>query len=399
MKKLLLLFKTSVTMKIRSLILFVIFLIGSCCYVSCVREVILDAGENPQVVVECILSTDDVQELYLNFTKGASKVEAEPLTEAVAVLIDQTDSVRTIGQFVRQDDDRWTLDYSCGPGHHYRLEVQVPGYDMIWAEDTMPRRIDVREQTFEATEWIRATQPDRFLDIPDEYAYYFEGTYYEFGEDFSGPLWIYGIDADMSEPEPGVYADRSYLYEGPIAKEIYTDLSTVDNFNVSEKFYLPELETTYAYTEVGYKPYGVDVIYPDLIGSMMHDRFIRINGGKAGDRFLLNCNFVQWWTWLYGKDYYQVPKYGSRYMKFMSVSDIYDQYLKTALIMEEMQNSSDMSAIYLRDNLPTNIHGGIGVFGGMVEWFEECYVMKTYVYPDEYAEYGIDKETHKYIED
>ena len=155
---------------------FSVSLVTASLLTSCVKEVILDAGENPQVVVECILSTDDVQELYLNFTKGASKVEAEPLTEAVAVLIDQTDSVRTIGQFVRQDDDRWTLDYSCGPGHHYRLEVQVPGYDMIWAEDTMPRRIDVREQTFEDTEWIRATQPDRFLDIPDEYAYYFEGS-------------------------------------------------------------------------------------------------------------------------------------------------------------------------------------------------------------------------------
>ena len=83
----------------------------------------------------------------------------------------------------------------------------------------------------------------------------------------------------------------------------------------------------------------------------------------------------------------------------MSVSDIYDQYLKTAYLVIEVKQSSDMSAIYLRDNLPTNIHGGIGVFGGMVEWFEECYVMPTYVYPDEYAEYGIDKETHKYIKD
>ena len=353
------------------------------------------------MVVECIMSNDTIQKLYLCFTKGASREEAEPLTDAVATLIDLTES-NTVGQFVKgEEKNLWTLDYTAREEHHYRLEVQVPGYDLIWAEDTMPRRIDVREQTFEDTEWIRATQPDRFLDIPDEYAYYFEGTYYEFGEDFSGPLWIYGIDADMSDPEPGVYADRSYLYEGPIAKEIYTDLSTVDNFNVSEKFYLPELETTYAYTEVGYKPYGVDVIYPDLIGSMMHDRFIRINGGKAGDRFLLNCNFVQWWSWLPGKDYvpYQVPRYGSRYMKFMSVSDIYDQYLKTAYLVTEVKQSSDMSAIYLRDNLPTNIHGGIGVFGGMVEWFEECYVMTTYVYPDEYAEYGIDPETHEYIKD
>lgn len=83
----------------------------------------------------------------------------------------------------------------------------------------------------------------------------------------------------------------------------------------------------------------------------------------------------------------------------MSVSEVYDQYLKTALIMEEMQNSSDMSAIYLRDNLPSNIHGGIGVFGGKYEWYKNCFVATTYVSADEYPKYGIDKETHKYIED
>ena len=58
---------------------------------SCVREVALDAGERPQVVVECVLTNDETQELRLNFTKGASKAEAEPLTEAVATLIDLTE--------------------------------------------------------------------------------------------------------------------------------------------------------------------------------------------------------------------------------------------------------------------------------------------------------------------
>ena len=60
------------------------------CLTSCVRDVSLDAGESPQVIVDCILSNDDVQELYLCFTKGASRQEAEPLTEAVATLIDLT---------------------------------------------------------------------------------------------------------------------------------------------------------------------------------------------------------------------------------------------------------------------------------------------------------------------
>ena len=373
-------------MKRNPVTLFIVLLAAASLLASCVRDVVLDAGEDPTVVVECVLNTGNVQELYLNFTKGASKAEAEPLTEAVAVLIDLTDSERTIGQFVRQEDDRWTLDYNAYPGHHYRLEVQVPGHDLIWAEDTMPQEIDVRAHTFTATELKR--ENGRFLDIPDEYAYYFNGTYYEFGEDFSGSLWIYGVDAD--------YEDRDSFKKEPIAAEIYTDFPTADNFNVSEEFYFPELQIVYTYTDRERIPNGVNVIYPDLIGSMMHDRFIRINGGKAGDRFLLNCNFKQWRITSYMENY---PVYGSRYMNFMSVSDIYDQYLKTAYLVTEVKQSSDMSAIYLRDNLPTNIHGGIGVFGGKVEWFEKCYVFWSHVFPDEYEKYGIDKETHKYIQD
>ena len=50
-------------------------IISLACLTSCVRDVILDAGENPQVVVECILTNSDVQELRLNFTKGASQNE------------------------------------------------------------------------------------------------------------------------------------------------------------------------------------------------------------------------------------------------------------------------------------------------------------------------------------
>ena len=126
------------------------------CLTSCVKDVILDAGENPQVVVDCILSNDDVQKLYLCFTKGASRDEADPLTEAVATLIDLTEG-KTVGQFVKSESDLWTLDYTPIPMHHYRLEVQVPGYDLIYAEDVMPELVDIYAQTREVTwasSWI-----------------------------------------------------------------------------------------------------------------------------------------------------------------------------------------------------------------------------------------------------
>ena len=74
--------------------------------------------------------------------------EEDPLTEAVATLIDLTES-KTVGQFVKgEEKNLWTLDYAAIPKHHYRLEVQVPGHDLIYAEDTMPDSLYVYSYTW-----------------------------------------------------------------------------------------------------------------------------------------------------------------------------------------------------------------------------------------------------------
>ena len=117
--------------KTASVILFILMVTLS----SCIRDVIMDAKERPQVVVVCVLSDDHVQTLQLSFTKGASLAEAPALTEAVAMLYDGT---KAVGEFMRGSDGIWRLEYAAVPGHTYRLEVQVPGYDMIYAEQMMP---------------------------------------------------------------------------------------------------------------------------------------------------------------------------------------------------------------------------------------------------------------------
>ena len=99
---------------------------------GCVRDVVLDAGEKPRVVVECVLTESSPQELRLSFTKGASLAEAPELTEATARLTDLTDNYPA-GEFRRREDGAWVLDYAAVPRHSYRLEVEVPGYDLVWA--------------------------------------------------------------------------------------------------------------------------------------------------------------------------------------------------------------------------------------------------------------------------
>ena len=109
---------------------------------SCVKDIYLDAGEKPKVVVECVLSEDPVQELYLSYTKGVSQKEADPLLEAEVCLID-LDQYQFSLDFTNVGEGKWILDYSAIPGHSYRLEIKVPGRDLITAETKMPEDFEV----------------------------------------------------------------------------------------------------------------------------------------------------------------------------------------------------------------------------------------------------------------
>ena len=86
----------------------------------------MDAKEKPQVVVVCVLSDEPVQTLQLSFTKGASLAEAPALTEAVAMLYDES---RAVGEFKRDSDGIWRLEYAAVPGQHTVLRCM--SRDMI----------------------------------------------------------------------------------------------------------------------------------------------------------------------------------------------------------------------------------------------------------------------------
>ena len=67
---------------------YIIGILSCICAVSCVKDIIMDAQEKPQVAVVCIMTDNPVQEMSLFLTKGASVKEPVPVTEAEAVLTD-----------------------------------------------------------------------------------------------------------------------------------------------------------------------------------------------------------------------------------------------------------------------------------------------------------------------
>ena len=108
---------------------------------GCVQTVNLTTGDR-QVVVECILSEAPQQTLLLSLTNGVSGIGPDALEGAVAALVDLT-AGELAGYFVLGENGVWGLDYAALPEHSYRLEIDVPGYGSVRAEDTLPPAVNV----------------------------------------------------------------------------------------------------------------------------------------------------------------------------------------------------------------------------------------------------------------
>ena len=345
----------------------------------------MDAHEKPQVVVACILSDKAEQTLLLSFTKGASLEEAPPLTEAKVTLFErewERDDFHEVGHFKRIQGSEWTLAYKAIPGKHYRLEVEVPGYDLITSEQTMPQVAKIRSRGFTPYQRVLMSLGLRFpsgMDVfPSGMA---ERGFVRYGfvpnaEDFESlplgvkcyyvldlpdPVWIYAMNYD---PETG---------EHHIAEEICTECPLVDDFNTSgENYVAPErTDVPNPYVEGSH----VAKLAPQLEGKPLHRHYLRFPPRN------LSVD-SGWWFMVAGsmqgkyncRDFYQIY-YGDEgglaeplspdegYIEATTVSKDLDEYLQDAYYMQQLQESSDLTTIFLRDNSFTNIHGGLGIFG------------------------------------
>lgn len=294
---------------------------------SCVADVSLDAGEEPQVVVECVLSEEPVQTLYLSYTKGASREVAPDLPEAV--LSDLTEG-KEAGYFVRTANGSWQLAYSAIPEHRYRLDVTVPGHEPIWAEQTMPNIPPVESVVLERDESYRYPGYEAAEGI----------LYYS---SFPCAVWSYGLNYDLTTKK-----------HVP-AEQLCTDCPSVDNFNLTGETFVHESVFPY--------PDGQALrFYSVLSGTAsIHRRFLRFPKSNSSSQqyFVVEG--------LLGLEYYddisRDPLPTECVLFFAALSDEYDQYLRDALYHQQAQETTDISALYHRTNLFTNIQGGLGIFG------------------------------------
>lgn len=359
---------------------------------SCVRDVILDAKETPQIVVECILSDEPIQVLNLSFTKGASLSEAPALTEAKAVLYEKDVQV---GEFTRQESGEWTLKYAAMPGLIYRLEVLVPGYNLIYAEQEMPQEhapLKSMEYThFDGyiepwSGWApgppQGVIPPEFVPgrtWPDDEPFPMHETFYVLFSS-STPTWIYAMD----------YNDENISHVA--AGLICTNAKTTMNNNVSYGYQPPQMDVPnpykleefhpgYKFEDSFYSAHQME-LYPSLAGMPMYKSCIRLPENIV-QTFYLSGDFsgdycekgVGDWGFAEDTD-------DKGYILCIAPSKDYDRYLQEAYKYIDIQQSASISdlEIYLRDNIYSNINGGLGIFGAMIS--RKYPWTRTYTYID-----------------
>lgn len=316
----------------------VYYLIGTYLFslvaVSCVQDVILDAGDEPQVVVECILSDEPVQTLYLVYTKSASRTEAPELKEAIAVLTDLTEE-KEVGHFQRTPDGSWQLEYAAVPAHDYRLEVSVPGHELIWAEQAMP------ETTGIEVGWKSWDLEKTGNDIG--YTFRFLNP--------QNPVWFWGINYPSID-SPGEYTE--YLY---------TNSTMVDPFNEGGGYF--DGLGGDSFWEGSFSGFQFSS-YPGLHGVPRHKRFLRfpISDNVSDKPFFVSGSF---------KGYISDPKnflhaeVRPAELHYFSASIDYDLFLRDSYHLLDLKTSTDMADIFVRDNVHSNMHGAIGLFGAKME--------------------------------
>lgn len=360
-----------------------------------VRDVILDAKETPQVVVECILSDDPIQILNISFTKGASLSEAPSLTEAKAVLY-EADVL--VGEFTRQESGEWTLEYAAVPGLTYRLEVQVPGYDLIYSEQEMPQEhapLCAKVYTHFASYiepwsgWKIGSDPigDWLYKVwPDDEPFPSSETIYVMFHS-STSAWIFAMD----------YNDENSSHVA--AGLICTNAKTTMNNNVSYRYQPPQMDVPnpyklkevhpgYKFEDSFYSAHQME-LYPTLAGMPMYKSYIRLPEKKAQVFYLsedFNGDYCEKGVgdWGFAED-----TDDKGYILCIAPSKDYDRYLQEAYKYIDIQQSASISdlEIYLRDNIYSNINGGLGIFGAMIS--RKYPWARTYTYVDS----GISRDT------
>ena len=329
---------------------------------SCVEPIDLNAGEDPQVVVNCILTEDDVQTLEMYYTPTSMDGARRPVEDAEVIL---RCGYAGAGKFHYVGDGLWQCEYRPEYGKEYNLMIVMEGH-VLQASTKFPadvtvacygRRRDIGEGRHRINYLMYSYELRLFNRSPEC------PPYYGYPCLLASHLWAFPKDKGWGDDYQKYIATSHFCADDfNLTSLRVRDLPcfSADSIKVMPKWLREEL---------GW--------YPLMMGDLqVHQGFVRIDipkdyhSGKAQEElkdspiytdisFVLARPFPTSWS-----------NYGSPYQEPGGLYDIYilsneaDNYFKD--VYRKHLNKDNFLFEYDTENIYSNISGGIGVFGAMI---------------------------------
>ena len=329
---------------------------------SCLEDIDLDTGERI-LNVYCILDQGPEQELELSYIAPTGETN-RPVVEDVTVTL--FDGGTPVGQFTRLSETKWNLAYSPQGGHTYRLEVTVPGENILTAETKFPDPGTLRIVSVQEVEKVK--------DLPIMAG----GGPYTTG---------YGIELDSP--------DNQFLwcyfepFEAPSVSTLpaYVDYIATDHPGADgrgETIFPFDLESPIIqeYFDGGRLFYqSGSVLSKDFLGGpvFLHEKLLHIvhpagfsrpvgdgklNVFQLGVDLPFGVKPEVGTSSMFGiSGVSEVPLYAS--LVICCVSPEYDAYL--ADYYYSKQDTDDFSVLVYKRNHYSNVRNGVGIFGAFCE--------------------------------
>ena len=335
---------------------------------SCLEDIDLDTGERI-LYVYCVLGNGPEQELELSYMAPVGG-SSRPVGEDVTVSLFDGDA--PAGQFTRVTETRWTLDFSPQGGHTYRLEVKVPGEDVLTAETKFPTPSILRLVQVQEVEKVKDFEPMYGVPLTT-------GFGFELDSPEDQVLWCYFEPTEMSDGSAlPAYVDY-----------IATDHPGVDGRGETIFPYDPDSPIIREYFNGGYLFLQAgSVLSKDFLGVpvFLHEKIIRIVHPTGFGRPVQDgkLNVLR-----FNEDLIispLIPEEGTSGMfgisgvskavhyavlVINSVSPEYDAYL--ADYYYGRQDTDDFSLLVYKRNHYTNVRNGAGIFGAVCEYRVQDY--------------------------
>lgn len=365
----------------------------------------MDSKMEMPVVVECVLTRDTVQTLRLYRMRVLSGTENEPIGDATATLKSRNagGELLTVAEFHRADGVEWEARFQPEYDTEYTLTVSVPGKDDITASTRFPE--DLRLIQCFKDSYITVDTPEGQASYPEYRMHTAEvrkgredgmgDTYFTVYREVSEKpckIWVFP-HTDTTYVYPGGNSrnsrnDADFIFTGssqPLSEYAACDHPGADKFNISTKR-LADLR----YWSRPDKPYeGAWINYsqwclyqcPDI---PVFNGFVRIDH-PANFRNGLDYNALKNSYQYSGRSFFIAGDYSDSHNSYSTkdtspitwstlqsnrsflnevhfLSDEYDSYLR-ALYIRALGKDDFVLSSYDYTNIPSNINGGVGIFG------------------------------------